>query len=82
MSVSKNQKYLPFIASLVTGMAFTYYLDLKTSNMFALFFLILLYPVYHKALAVREKNILLTSACCSLFLTAFCFFAKCRFIWE
>ena len=80
--IYKFQKYLPFIASLVTGTAFTYYLGLATSNMFALFFLILLYPFYQKAILIREKNILLSSACCSMILTGFCFFAKYKFICE
>ncbi|MDE6004440.1 MAG: hypothetical protein K2G88_03540 [Oscillospiraceae bacterium] len=82
MNTSKYQKSLIFLSSLLTGMAFTYYLGLTTSNMFALFFLILLYPFYQKAFAIRDKNISLASACCSLILTAFCFLAKCRFIWE
>lgn len=82
MNHSKSLQIFSFLASFLTGTAFAYYLNLTTTNMFSLFFLILLYPVYKKAFAMREKKILLTSSCCSLILTAFCFLAKYRSLWE
>ncbi|MDE5753195.1 MAG: hypothetical protein K2H89_01420 [Oscillospiraceae bacterium] len=80
--ISGIQKVCNLVFSLISGMAFSYYLSLSATNMFTLFFAILLYFLYERAYVIQEKKIKIASICCGLPLTAFCYFAKYRFVWE
>ncbi|MDE5769839.1 MAG: hypothetical protein K2H82_10690, partial [Oscillospiraceae bacterium] len=72
LKISGLRKILRLFFSLISGAAFSYYLNLSTTNMFSLFFAILLYFFYEKAFAVRENKITTGSVFCSLILTIFC----------
>ncbi|MDE7120981.1 MAG: hypothetical protein K2O42_02340, partial [Oscillospiraceae bacterium] len=82
IKISGWRKILCLIFSLVSGAAFSYYMGISSTNMFTLFFAILLYFFYENAFAIQDHKITTPSIICSLILTAFCYLAKYRFVME
>ncbi|MDE6087791.1 MAG: hypothetical protein K2G25_05335 [Oscillospiraceae bacterium] len=82
LKTSGLRKILRLFFSLLSGAAFSYYLNLSTTSMFPLFFAILLYFFYEKAFAIQENKITTAAVFCSLILTIFCYLAKYRFVME
>ena len=63
---------VPLASALVTGTGFAYFLDFSTTNVFSVIFLILLYPVYQKALQQKhDKTVVIASVCCGILFTFF-----------
>ena len=68
-SVLLNQ-ILPLFFAFVTGTGFAYFLDFSTTNVFSVFFLLMLCPMYQKFLHQKyNKEIIFSSVLCGIVFT-------------
>ena len=73
-------RFLPVIASVVTGAGFCYFLDFQTSNPFSVIFLFLLCPLYRKALQITyDRKLTLASVTCGFLFMMFLWLRKMTF---
>lgn len=70
---------MSFLASLISGTAFAFYLDFQTTNAFSVFFLLLMYPMYRNALQKHDRKTVTASLISGILFALFLWSRKMLF---